>query len=97
MKKIITVEVNGSSENPEEIIRNLFKREKNVSTRPVNGQISHVYSIGGQKDNVNKFIILLKREFGIYGIEIISIKEIRNNNPIDLDAVHIKAVSIIPT
>lgn len=98
MKKIIEVEVNGSSENPEEIIRNLFKREKNVSARPVSGErVSCVYVIGGQLDSVKNFIKLLETDLRVYGMEIVSVQEVRNHNPIDMDTFKIDAVSIIPT
>lgn len=93
MKKIVVLEPNESKKNPAEVVMDLFRKGNNISVRPIEGDISYIYSIGGQTGNIDNFINLLEKE----GIKIVSIKEVRNNNPVKLDTVRAETPSIIPT
>lgn len=94
MKKIVVLEANGSNKNPSEVIWELYRKGNNVSIRSINENVSHIYTVGGHNDNIDRFISLLEDE----GLKIVSIKVVRNNTPVDADALlKIEARSIIPT
>lgn len=94
MKKIIVLESSGSNKNPAEVVTELFKNGKNVRVKSLDGNVSCTYLVGGQIDPVNDFISKIRNE----GIKIISVKEVRNNTPVDADALlKIESRSIIPT